>query len=87
MLIVSSNGTTEFRVAPFVQWRSQSRNVPRKLVGTTSHHVYLHDMESFYGTFNVTPQYDQTFNGDEIAEVFFGSSLINAPANNSCNDN
>ncbi|HEX4069085.1 MAG TPA: hypothetical protein VHX42_03230 [Candidatus Babeliales bacterium] len=81
-----SNVNTEFRVAPFVQWRSQSRNVPRKLVGTTSHHVYLHDMESFYGTFNVTPQYDQTFDNYKLAEVFFGSSLINTIAPNDCNN-
>lgn len=77
---------TELRVAPYVQWRSQSRNVPRKLVGTTSHHVYLHDMESFYGTFNITPQYDQTFNGNDIAECFFGASLINSPVTNNCNN-
>lgn len=81
-----SSTDTELRVAPYVQWRSQSRNVPRKLVGTTSHHVYLHDMESFYGTFNITPQYDQTFNGNDIAECFFGASLINTPATNDCNN-
>src|SRR5437762_1405216 len=81
-----SSTDTELRVAPYVQWRSQSRNVPRKLVGTTSHHVYLHDMESFYGTFNITPQYDQTFNGNDIAECFFGASLISAPATDNCND-
>ena len=67
---------TLFRVAPFVQWRSQGRDTARKLVGTTSHHVYLHDMESFYGTFNMTPQYDQVFNGKELIECLFGSSLI-----------
>ena len=68
---------TSFRVAPFVQWRSQGRDTGRKLVGTTSHHVYLHDMESFYGTFNITPQYDQTFNGSDLAECYFGLSLNN----------
>src|SRR5438046_1895336 len=31
----------DFRVAPFLQFRSQSRDTARKLVGTTSHHVYL----------------------------------------------
>ncbi len=81
-----SSPNTELRTVPFVQWRSQSRNVPRKLVGTTSHHVYLHDMESFYGTFNITPQYDQTFNGNDIAECFFGASLINSPATNDCSN-
>ena len=67
----------ELRVAPFVQWRSQGRDTGRKLVGTTSHHVYLHDMETFYGTFNFTPQYDQAFNTDELLECYFGSSLTN----------
>lgn len=70
-----ADSNSSFRVAPFVQWRSQGRDTARKLVGTTSHHVYLHDMESFYGTFNITPQYDQTFRDDQLAEVYFGSSL------------
>ena len=67
----------EIRVAPFVQWRSQGRDTARKLVGTTSHHVYLYDMESFYGTFNMTPQYDQSFHNDELLECYFGNSLTN----------
>jgi len=67
----------EIRVAPFVQWRSQGRDTARKLVGTTSHHVYLYDMESFYGTFNMTPQYDQSFQNDELLECYFGTSLKN----------
>lgn len=71
----SDNG--EIRVAPFVQWRSEGRDTARKLVGTTSHHVYLHDMESFYGTFNITPQYDQTFRANNLLECYFGSSLTN----------
>ncbi|HSC25511.1 MAG TPA: hypothetical protein VLB80_04845, partial [Candidatus Babeliales bacterium] len=76
--VLHANDSEEsFRVAPFVQWRSEGRDTARKLVGTTSHHVYLHDMESFYGTFNVTPQYDQTFRADQLTECYFGSSLIN----------
>src|SRR5258705_428549 len=65
------------RVAPFVQWRSEGRDTARKLVGKTSHHVYLYDMESFYGTFNMTPQYDQTFRAHELIKCLFGSDLIN----------
>src|SRR5579863_10776794 len=64
----------EINVTPFVQWRSEGRDTARKLVGTTSHHVYLYDEESFYGTFNMTPQYDQTFRADELNECYFGSS-------------
>jgi hypothetical protein len=76
----NNNCATEFRVAPFVQWRSQGRDTARKLVGTTSHHVYLYDMESFYGTFNMTPQYDQSFNNDALLECYFGTSLTNCNA-------
>jgi hypothetical protein len=65
----------DVHVAPFLQWRSQGRDTARKLVGTTSHHVYLDDMESFYGTFNVTPQYDRSFRSQEITQALFGSSL------------
>lgn len=71
---------SNIRVAPFVQWRSQGRDTARKLVGTTSHHVYLYDMESFYGTFNMTPQYDQSFRNDELLECYFGTSLTNCNA-------
>lgn len=66
-------------VTPFLQWRSQGRNTERKLVGTTSHHVYLDDMESFYGTFNATPQYDRSFRSQEITQALFGSSLFATP--------
>lgn len=69
-------------VAPFLQWRSQGRDTARKLVGTTSHHVYLDDMESFYGTFNVTPQYDRSFRPQEITQALFGSSLFDTPTAN-----
>lgn len=75
--ILQADCPTSFRVTPFVQWRSEGRDTARKLIGTTSHHVYLHDMESFYGTFNITPQYDHSFNGHELLECYFGSSLIN----------
>lgn len=64
-------------VAPFVQWRSEGRDTARKIVGTTSHHVYLYDMESFYGTFFFAPQYDQTFRADHLVECLFGNSLSN----------
>jgi len=65
----------DLTVAPYLQWRSQGRDTARKLVGTTSHHVYLHDMESFYGTLNITLQYDRSFRGDDITQALFGSSL------------
>ncbi len=66
-------------VAPFLQWRSQGRDTGRKLVGTTSHHVYLDDMESFYGTLNMTMQYDRSFRPNDITQALFGSSLYDIP--------
>lgn len=76
-------------VVPFIQWRSQGRNMARKLEGTTSFAVYQGDMDNNYGTFNMTVEYDQSFRGKNIAECLFGNSLVTAPAaptNNSCNN-
>ncbi len=73
----NDGGFNEFRVVPFVQWRSQGRDTARKSMGVVCHRVYLYDMESFYGTFNITPQYDQTFHADRLLDCYFGSSLTN----------
>ena len=91
-LLSASSLIADFDVAPFLQFRSQSRDTARKLVGTTSHHVYLDDMESFYGTFNMTAQYDRSFRHNAISEALFGDSLVAVPnanavlPNNDCND-
>src|SRR5579862_368694 len=78
-------------VIPFIQWRSQGRNMARKLEGTTSYAVYQGDMDERYGTFNIALEYDQTFRGHQIAQCLFGNSLVNAPAvvttNNNCSNN
>src|SRR5437667_8187088 len=63
------------RVAPFLSFRSAGRNTPRKIEGTTSHHVYLYDMESFYGTFNMTFAYERSFRPGHIADCLFGTSI------------
>lgn len=77
-------------VATYLPFRSQGRDTGRKLAGTTSHHVYLDDMESFYGTLNMTMQYDRSFRSHDIDQALFGSSLYNTPsassAAKSCND-
>lgn len=77
------------QVVPFIQWRSQGRNMARKLEGTTSFAVYQNDMDNKYGTFNMTVEYDQSFRGKNIAECLFGNSLVTAPAApriNSCDN-
>jgi hypothetical protein len=76
VVLQAATSMVHARVAPFVQWRSEGRDTARKLVGTTSHHVYLYDMESFYGTFNMTPQYDQSFRADGLIQCLFGADLI-----------
>lgn len=73
-------------VIPSIQWRSQGRNMARKLEGTTSYAVYQGDMDGRYGTFNMTLEYDQTFRGKNIAECLFGNSLVDVPTVNSCDD-
>lgn len=72
------------RAVPFLQWRSQGRDMARKLYGTTAYAVYQGDMDRCYGTFNVTVQYDQTFRGKELAECLFGPAIVGNVAN-SCN--
>lgn len=77
-------------VIPFIQFRSQGRNMARKLEGTTSYAVYQGDMDNNYGTFNMTLEYDQSFRNSKIAHCLFGNSLVSAPASttttNSCNN-
>lgn len=65
-------------VAPYLEFRSVSRNNVRKLVGTTVYSVYQYDMESFYGTFNITPGYERSFRPNAIARQLFGSSLVSS---------
>ncbi len=73
-VLLSTAGMTA-RVAPFLNFRSVGRNTARKIVGTTSHHVNLYDMESFYGTFFITPGYERSFRPSNITECLFGEFL------------
>ena len=71
-------------VIPFIQWRSQGRNMARKLEGETSYAIYQGDMDNNYGTMFVDLEYDQTFRGSRIAECLFGNSLVSSTSTNSC---
>jgi len=73
-------------VVPFIQFRSQGRNMARKLEGTTSYAVYQDDMDGTYGTFNMTLEYDQSFRNKNIACCLFGNSIVNTPVANSCDN-
>jgi len=77
----NNNGSCN-RVVPYYQWRSQGRDMARKLYGTTSYAVYQGDKDCCYGTFNTTVQYDQTFRGGELAECIFGPAIVSG--DNSC---
>ena len=77
-VLLSTAGIVMAEVAPFLSFRSAGRNTARKLVGTTSHHVYLYDMESFYGTFFITPTYERSLRPRHIAECLFGEFLVDA---------
>ena len=70
-------------VLPFIQWRSQGRDTARKMYGTTTYAVDQYDMDSMYGTFNATFQYDRSFRPKKIAKCLFGDSLYNLPSVNS----
>jgi hypothetical protein len=77
-------------VLPYIQWRSQGRDTSRKLEGTFPYHIWQDDMETMYGTFNATFQYDRSFRQHQLAEALFGNSLVSGPNNNttgtsSCN--
>ncbi len=84
----SNNNNGSNCVIPFIQWRSQGRNMARKLEGTTSYAVYQGDMDERYGTFNIDIEYDQTFRGHQIAQCLFGDTLVNSPVttNNNCSN-
>ena len=73
------------RAATGIQWRSQGRDIARKIYGETSYAIYQRDMDGTYGTFNATVQYDQTFRGKRITECLFGPAVIENAAT-SCDD-
>lgn len=61
---------------PHVLIRSQSVDSVRELIGWT-HKINLYDQGPVYGTFAVTPEYTQTFQGGKIAGNLFGKNLSN----------
>src|SRR5438045_1571295 len=65
--------------APYLQFRSQGRNNARKVVGETSYQTDLYNMESWYGTFDITLEYDRSFRPQSIADALFGPDLIKLP--------
>ena len=85
-LLLGAVGLTN---AADVRIRSQSVDTARELSGWTNH-VNLFDMGCMYGSFAITPEYTQSFNGRQIARSLFGSAINNnamTTSNNNCNKN
>lgn len=58
-------------VAPYLNFRSQSENAARELVGW-SNYINKTNEESHYGSFSVTPEYTRSFKSNSLAESLFG---------------
>src|SRR5579872_3081218 len=76
--VIADSGSNS--VSPYLQFRSQGRNTARKIIGTTSYAVDQYDMDSMYGTFNMTLEYDRSFKPQRISDALFGNSLVRLPA-------
>lgn len=62
-------------VSPTLSFRSQSRDISRKMVAMRPDHIYLEDMDNFYGTFNATFGYTSSFRSNRLAKCLFGSAV------------
>lgn len=74
MLLSTAAATAN--VSPYLQFRSQGRNTARKIVGETSFATDLYDMESWYGTFDATLEYDRSFRPQNITNALFGADAV-----------
>lgn len=66
--------------APFINFRPASRDIAGKIVGTTSHHTAIPEMETFYGTLSSRFKYSQSLKSSGIAKAFLGSSIVTGTA-------
>ncbi len=63
------------RVIPYISIRSQSVNAARELALWQTQ-INLDDMIHTYGSLSLTPEYEQTFNGEKIARALFNDALV-----------
>ncbi|MDP3889345.1 MAG: hypothetical protein Q8Q25_02265, partial [bacterium] len=61
-------------VVSYFRARPQSANSARKVVGEVGH-THLYDMDEWYGTFWVAPEFTQSFRSDCISYCLFGDDL------------
>lgn len=74
-LLSAAKTNADCRVAPLFMPRSQGVNAARELSGLTNH-IAIFDMEKFYGTFAVTPEFTKSFREDDIAQCLFSNDLF-----------
>jgi len=69
--------------------RPQSLNGARKVAGEVPGDGYTHlpDMDEWYASFSVTPEYQKSFRSSNIARSLFGDALIGTGANNTTTSN
>ena len=67
--VASADAATTFGKTFFAH-RSQGSNTARELVGWENH-INRPDMDEFYGSFKITPEYTRSFDVDEIGKYLF----------------
>lgn len=69
--------------------RSEGRASYAKIVNMYPYHIHLADMSSYYGTFDLQFEYDQSFRSSHLADALFGEFLVdggNVVTGGSCDD-
>lgn len=66
--------------------RSQGRNKYVQVAGSVGH-THLYDMESWYASFSITPEYTQTFRPKNITQCLFGPFVTQTPASTTVSTN
>lgn len=68
-------------VTPYLAFRSQGFNDARELVGWQTT-INRYDVDNWYGSFSVTPEYLQSFRSKRITEWLFCDALTDMPSKN-----
>ena len=59
---------------PYLAMRSQGQDAVRDIIGLTTH--INKNVDHFYGTFSIMPEYSQSFLQNRIADCLFGNDLV-----------
>ncbi len=72
-LLVSCGALAD--VVPYLSFRSQGFNAARELVGWQTQ-INRYDMDCFYGSFSITPEYTRSFWPCKMARYLFSDALV-----------